>query len=227
MTLCDSIDTLAMAYLDDELATEERHELETHMTECASCKAELESVRADQFLLHTSLQAPRVTDTMRMRLTRVLDAAERDDVRTQRRRMSAWLLPGSAILAAAAAIVVFVGVGSKSSTQAPIAKRAGASVVKTAMRQQTRELLPEIEGPGTEERLKRLAGMAAPQMPASASRVKNGRFLPQGVNGHDATLISYDITVKGQHVQLSGLQIQDVSSDEMSEGDEVEANKPT
>ena len=38
MSLCESIDTLAMAYLDDELAAEERHELEPHLTECAACR---------------------------------------------------------------------------------------------------------------------------------------------------------------------------------------------
>jgi len=36
MSLCESIDTLAMAYLDDELAAEERHELEAHLTECTA-----------------------------------------------------------------------------------------------------------------------------------------------------------------------------------------------
>jgi anti-sigma factor RsiW len=225
MTLCESIDTLAMAYLDDELATEERHELETHLTACASCKAELDLARGSHNFLRTSLQAPRATDTMRMRIARALDGAERDELRTQRRRMSAWVLPGSAILAAAAAIAVFVGTSVKTGEQqAPVARaKLGGSVVKSALRQQTREVPPEIEGPGTDERLSKLAGMAAPRLPSSASRVIGGRFLPMGVNGHDATLISYDITLKGEHVQLSMLQIQDIGAEEMTDGDEVES----
>ena len=41
MSLCESIDTLAMAYLDDELASEERRELETHLHDCNACRAEV------------------------------------------------------------------------------------------------------------------------------------------------------------------------------------------
>src|SRR3569623_1382959 len=72
MSLCESIDTLAMAYLDDELASEERRELETHLHDCNACRAEVEGARADQALIQTSLVAPRMTDTMRMRLVKSL-----------------------------------------------------------------------------------------------------------------------------------------------------------
>jgi anti-sigma factor RsiW len=111
MSLCESIDTLAMAYLDDELAPEERRELETHLTECTSCRGEIDGARADQSLIQGSLVAPRATDTMRMRLLRSFDEADRETARAERKRMSSWLLPGGAIAAAAAAILVFVGVG--------------------------------------------------------------------------------------------------------------------
>ena len=55
MSLCDSIDTLSMAYLDDELAVEERHELETHLTECAICRTHVDGERADHELLQRVL----------------------------------------------------------------------------------------------------------------------------------------------------------------------------
>ena len=44
--LCHSIDTLSMAYLDDELAAEERRELELHLGECASCRGHLDGERS-------------------------------------------------------------------------------------------------------------------------------------------------------------------------------------
>ena len=47
MSLCASIDTLSMAYLDDELAAEERRELELHLVDCASCKQHLDGERTD------------------------------------------------------------------------------------------------------------------------------------------------------------------------------------
>ena len=46
------------AYLDDELAGEERRELETHIIDCASCRQHLESERADLELVRASLVAP-------------------------------------------------------------------------------------------------------------------------------------------------------------------------
>jgi hypothetical protein len=48
-------------------------------------------------------------------------------------------------------------------------------------------------------------------------------MLPGGVNGHDGTLLSYDITVGGHEVVLSLLVIQDVRPEEMHDGEEVDA----
>src|SRR5215218_5353702 len=104
MTVCNSIDTLSMAYLDDELATEERHELEAHLTECASCRGMLDRERADRSMIQRALAAPAAPDTLRARINRGLDAQDREDTREQRRRWSSYLLPTSAIMAAAAAI---------------------------------------------------------------------------------------------------------------------------
>jgi hypothetical protein len=217
MRLCDSIDTLAMAYLDDELATEERHELETHLLDCTGCRADVDSARADHDLLRNSLQAPRASDTMRMRLALALDTAERDEVRAERRRWSRWVLPGGAIAAAAAAILVFVGVGWK-----PPGQRVGA-VTQAGMRQQTRSLPLEAEMPSVGA----WAARGITDMPRvetlPGSRYLGRRALPEGVNGHDAMLFAFDVPVNGRRVVLSELKIAGVRAEEMSDGDEVEA----
>lgn len=226
MSLCESIDTLAMAYLDGELANEERRELDMHLTECTSCRAEVDGARADQSLIQTSLVAPRITGTMRMRMVKVLDEADKvtsiEIVKKQRRRFSQFVLPGSAILAAAAAIAVFVGVNVKSGTQ-PVA----GSIARAGVRQQTRALPLEVEGPRTGNWVRQFAAVNPPQVSQTGSQLLGARMLPNGVNGHDGTLLSYDIVVNNQHVVMSVLVIQDVRPDELSEGEEIDINGRT
>src|SRR6185503_12894375 len=110
MSLCDSIDTLAMAYLDDELAAEERHELEAHLTECSECRAHVDGERADHALIKRALVIAPAPDLLRAKLIKALDKEDAESSRAQRRRWTQYALPASAMIAAAAAIVMFVGV---------------------------------------------------------------------------------------------------------------------
>jgi hypothetical protein len=221
MTLCESIDTLAMAFLDGELATEEKHELETHLTECPSCRTEVDTARSDQELLHISLQAPRASDSMRMRIGKALEAAEKAEVidirRADRRRLSSWMLPGSAILAAAAAIFVFVGVGFKAPSESV------GSIAKAGVHQQTRSLPLEVQGASTGPWMRQFGSME-PQLEAPGSQVLGGRYLPSGVSGHDAWLIAYDVPMNDRRIVFTMLKIDGVSADQMADGEEIEAN---
>ena len=110
MSLCKTIDTLAMAYLDDELAAEERHELEAHLTECASCRSTLEQERADRSMIRRALAVPAAPDMLRARIHRSLDEQDRAETKATRRRLSSYLLLISAIAAAVAVIAMFVSV---------------------------------------------------------------------------------------------------------------------
>ncbi|HEX7703665.1 MAG TPA: anti-sigma factor [Kofleriaceae bacterium] len=222
MSLCESIDTLAMAYLDDELANEERRELDTHLTECASCRAEIDGARADQSLIQTSLVAPRATDTMRMRMVRALDAADRksaaEATKTSRKRLSSFLLPGTAMLAAAAAILVFVGVNMKSNNMTA----AVGSVARAGVRQQSRSLPLEVQGASTGAWVRQFAEVEPPHI-NTGSQLLGARMLPGGIGGHDGTLLNYQITVAGKPAVLSVLVIEDVKTEELSDGEEVNA----
>jgi Putative zinc-finger len=217
MSLCDSIDTLAMAYLDDELAAEERHELETHLTECSGCRTELDANRAEHDLLRTALAAPRASDSVRMRLGRALDEADRAEQRelrrAGRRRWTQWVLPGSAILAAAAAILVFVGVGMK-----PPGEHVG-SIAKAGVHQ--------LALPGFGKRSQDLEQFARMELPSEpGSKVIQSR---RGwLNGHDAALTAFDVPLKdGRRIVLSVLVLANVSPDEMADGEEVHAGGRT
>lgn len=226
MSLCESIDTLAMAYLDDELAPEERHELETHLTECAACKGGLDTARTDQSLIKIALAAPRPSDTMRVRLARSLDGADREATRAERRRWSAWLLPGSAIAAAAAALAMFVGsglVGTGLGGSGVTPKPAHSSITQVAVKQQTREMPFEVEGASTGPWLRQhFASMDLPKVQQPGSRLIGARLLP--VEGHDAALLAYAITVDNRPATLKLLVVEDLRDGEMTDGDEMTVN---
>src|SRR5690606_17855151 len=131
MSLCQSIDTLAMAYLDDELVSEERRELELHLLSCGTCKAHVESERAEISLVRKALAPPPAPATLRVSIQRLLEAEDRAAARAVRQRWTRFVLPGAATLAAAAALAVFVF-----AQPAPDAPAASGGVAREVMRVQ-------------------------------------------------------------------------------------------
>lgn len=217
MTLCSHIDTLSMAYLDDELAAEERHELETHLTECASCKSHVDAERVEHSVLRKALAAPPAPDIVRARIAKAIDLEDRAG---RRRRWAQWALPGSAIVAAAAAILVFVGVNVQPN-------RVG-SVAQDAVRQQTRTLPMEVQGTSTAAWLRQnFEPNLEPPRFEPGSQIVGGRLLPHGVNGHDAALVSYQVNLNGNPFLLSMLVVRELRGDEMTEGSEVKVDGRT
>src|SRR5689334_19934566 len=156
MSLCNSIDTLAMAFLDDELAAEERRELELHLLDCASCRHHVEGERADIELVRKALVAPPASAMLKARISRMLDAEDAAAARNERRRLSQWLLPGSAMAVAAVAILMFVGVG------VPGVGR-GSAVIGDVARQQVHPPPLEVRGASTDSWLREVAEVPAPQ----------------------------------------------------------------
>ncbi|MCA9674687.1 MAG: zf-HC2 domain-containing protein [Kofleriaceae bacterium] len=107
--ICASIDTLAMTYLDDELADEELRDLELHLRECASCRDRVDAERHELDQLRRRLQAPPAPDLMRARIAASLDREDATLGRAEwRSRLAAWSLPAAATLVAAAALLLFV-----------------------------------------------------------------------------------------------------------------------
>jgi anti-sigma factor RsiW len=220
MSLCESIDTLSMAYLDDELAAEERRELELHLTECPGCRSHLDGERSEHALLHRALAAPPAPALLRARLARALDAEDQAAARAARKRWTRFVLPGSAIAAAAAAMAMFVG--------GQIPSERGAAVVDQVVRQQIRPLPMEVQGPSTGSWLRQnFASMELPQVQAPTSQQLGARLLPGGVNGHDAALVQWQIDLGRGPFVLSMVAIQDVRDGELEGGEEQEINGRT
>jgi len=106
--LCDSIDTLSMAYLDDELAEEELRDFELHLLDCEACRGRVDEDRTALAEMRRRLAPPPTPDLLRARIGRALDAEDRSAARTARRqRVGRWLLPGAASIAAVAALGFF------------------------------------------------------------------------------------------------------------------------
>ena len=103
--LCDSIETLAMTFLDGELAGGDARELELHLVECGPCRGHLDQAAGEHARRRQRLAPPPTPELLRARVLRALD----DEDRQQRRPLTTWLLPGGAALAAVAALAVFVG----------------------------------------------------------------------------------------------------------------------
>jgi hypothetical protein len=197
MSLCESIDTLSMAYVDDELAAEERRELELHLTECAACRAHVDTERADHVLIARALAAPPASDLLRAKIARSLDGEDK----ARRWRWTQYMLPGSAIIAAAAAIAVFVGVK-------PATEHEVGTVAREAVRQASKPLPMDVRGPETDPFLQKNAGIAGPRCPA-AQEIGARQV---AVNGHDGVLVTYNV---GGRFNLTMLAMKGVAPDEL------------
>jgi anti-sigma factor RsiW len=219
MSLCSSIETLAMAYLDDELVAEERRELELHLLGCASCKQHVDGERSDLALVRKSLVAPPAPGTLKIAIQRALDAADREAVRTVRRGWFQWMLPGAATLAAAAAIAVFVFV------RPPAAESPGA-VAQEAARQQSRVLPLEVQGTSTGPWLrKHFAPVEPPQFAEPGIELLGARL--SSVAGHDAALVRYLVTVGQNQYPLTAVVMVGLRGDELSGGTPIKVGDRT
>jgi anti-sigma-K factor RskA len=92
-------------YALDALSKEERAELEQHLAGCASCRLELEQLRADTALLAMSAAGPRPPRRARQRLLDAVAREPRSSAVVQSSARSSWW--GWLGWAATAAVVVF------------------------------------------------------------------------------------------------------------------------
>jgi anti-sigma-K factor RskA len=145
-SLCASIDTLAMTYLDDELAEEELRDFEMHMIDCAGCRARVDAEREALADLRSKLAPPATPDVVRARLFATLDGEDERTSREERKsRVAGWLLPGAASFAAVAALALFAW--SRLPADAP--DSVASDVARTQM-QSPRVALPVIAGEAPE-----------------------------------------------------------------------------
>ena len=215
MTLCQNIETLSMAFLDDELVAEERRELELHLLDCAGCRQRVDAERTDLDLVRKALVAPPASALLKARISRALDAEDTAALRSERRRWSRWLLPGASIAAAAAALLVFLGVG------APHADSQHGSDVANVVKWQSRGPL-EVRGASTGPWLRaNFAPVEPPQFTEPGISLLGGRLLPNGIANHDAALLQYLVDFGSERLSLTAVVLKDLQGDEFNDGQGV------
>jgi anti-sigma factor RsiW len=225
--LCQSIDTLAMAFLDDELAAEEKRELELHLIDCASCKTHVETERAELQSIRKALAPPPAPDMVKARLAVMLDTADREEQQRDRQRARStfgrWLLPGAAMIAASAAIFAFVMIRPPAAPQT-------AAVAKEVVRQQTRTLPLEVRGASTGPWLREnfSSAISPPQFRAQRGldiTLQGARLT--AVNGHNAAQLRYLVTSGDSRFTLTAVVIDELSNDDLTGGTPVRVGDRT
>jgi anti-sigma factor RsiW len=218
-----------MAYLDDELAAEERHELEAHLTECTQCRGHVVQERADRSIVRKALAVGPAPDLLRARIGKALDAEDRAEQKAQRRRWYQYVLPGSALVAAAAAIALFVGVQAESKQQLATSttrRNAVNAKVSDSVANVTKRSLPlEVQGASTGPWLRQnfAPQIEPPRFVDNGSDILGARLLPGGIDGHDAAMVTYRVPYQGKQLDLSVLFVADVD-DDWIDGQAVKVN---
>lgn len=215
MSLCTSIDTLSMAYLDDELAREERRELELHLVECTGCRGHLDGERAELEFVRKALVAPLAPELLKAKIARSLDAEDKVIATQDRKRWQRFMLPGSAMLAAAAALLVFV-TSMKGSTDS----HAAPAVAHEVARQERRPLPLEVQGASTGPWLRQhFAAVEPPQFENNNIELIGARAT--AIAGHDAALLRYLVNVGVNRVSLTAVLISNLRREELPDGEQV------
>jgi anti-sigma factor RsiW len=227
MSLCQSIDTLAMAFLDDELVPEERRELELHVLDCATCRHHVEAERRELDMVRKALAPPPAPELMKVRIARALDDEDRQAARADRQRsisfVSRWLLPGSAMIAAAAAIVVTI----VSVRQPAEISRSGA-MTKEVVRQQNRTMPLEVQGAGTGPWLREnFAPIEPPQFRAPKLEIELLGARLTAVSGHNAAQLRYLVTSGHNRFTLTAVVIDELRSEDLTGGTPIKVGERT
>jgi anti-sigma factor RsiW len=214
-----------MAFLDDELVAEERRELELHLLQCTSCKQHVETERAELQVIRKALAPPPAPDMFKARLGRVLDDADRDAQRIERQRtrsvVGRLLLPGAAVLAAAAAIFTFVAIK-------PAGPAKTGVVAKEVVRQQARTMPLEVRGASTGTWLREnFAPIEPPQFRAPRLDIVLQGARLTAVSGHNAAQLRYRVTSGDNQFTLTAVVIDELTNDELSGGTPIKVGDRT
>jgi len=206
-TLCDTIDTLAMVYLDHELDVAERRELELHLHSCTACRDHIAAKRDSRVKLRALLAPPPVPSSVRARIESGLDTEEKRWVKHRRSALVHRALPTIAVAAAAAALAVFFFTPSQSSSPTHEAIRSAIDLPSS------RPL--EVQGPSTSAWLARnfqtdvavpaFDGSSVRQIGASRTRITN----------HDVPEIFYEVVSGPNRFALSVLAFSTVRPGEL------------
>ena len=203
-----------MAYLDDELAAEERRELELHLLDCAACRDHVDAERKSRVALRARLAAPPAPALLRARIERSLDAADKTAAGVRRTALSRWILPGAGVAAAAAALVVFVAMPP--AIEQPAASTKGALAAE-AVREQAQPRPLEVHGADTRMWLARNVrpGVEVPRFDDGGGIREVGARRVR-IAGHEGAQVFYQLPFGPTSFELQAYVFADVDPESLS-----------
>ena len=149
-TQCKDIEALLPTYLDGELAPHDQLSLEHHVADCAPCREQVRAERDHLDRIRTLLAPPPPPPGLDGRVRRALDQEDARALRARRRAGGAWILPGAATLAAAAALALFAVSVVQDVRGGGDAAPQAASAVREPIAERARDL-PVVAGRGTRD----------------------------------------------------------------------------
>lgn len=189
-TQCKDIETLLPTYLDGELAPHDRLSFEHHVADCADCRERVRDEASYLERVRSLLAPPAAPAALVERVRAGLDQEDRRTLAARRRVSLAWVLPGGASLAAAAALVLFV---VSELRPAPVAS-GEAPTVRQAVRDRFNDSPVRVGSPqevSVEAQQYLRKPVKTPQFRPAGAALRG--WQPRELDGRDAVLFLYDV----------------------------------
>ncbi len=189
-TQCKDIETLLPTYLDGELDPHDRLSFEHHTADCADCRERVREEAVHLQRVRALLAPPAPPAELFHRVRAGLDQEDRRAMQVRRRTGWAWVLPGGASLAAAAALVMFM---VSELRPVPVAVRE-APTVRQAVQDRVNDSPVRVGSPqevsvAAQQYLRK--PVRTPQFRPAGSSLRG--WQPRELDGRDAVLLLYDV----------------------------------
>lgn len=189
-TQCKDIESLLPSYLDGELDPHDRLSFEHHTADCVECRDRVREEAAYLQRVRTLLAPPATPAELIKRVHAGLDQEDRRATQVRRRIGFAWVLPGGASLAAAAALVMFMVTELRPTPVVP----AEAPAVRLAVQDRVNNSPVRVGSPqevsvAAQEYLRK--PFRTPQFRPAGASLRG--WQPRELDGRDAVLLLYDV----------------------------------
>jgi len=209
-TQCSDIGSLIQMYLDGELTDRDLHDFEHHVATCEPCRGELERETEFHQEMGRQLAPPPAGDLLRRRIQQALDAEDAASSRVSRRARWNWVLPGAAMVAAAAALIVFATDQLTPSLRvAEPAPQVAEVQVQQHKFSSTRPVpqpvtpTPVLEVPRVDDVGVNSISMAHAARDFSGLAVTLRGFQPTELSGRPAALFAYDVVANARRYRMA------------------------
>ncbi len=197
------IDSMVIqAYLDGELEGTDLAELERQLSTSKELRERVEEAEREHLALREMLRPPRAPAALRTRVMAQLDVEDRHFMRSRLRAAASWSLPAASVLAAAAALVLFMVRTGQPGEVEPTMTRGDAVTPRIATTQArpmpvvASTVAAEADAPAFDRYF--ASPISPPRFAAQSVRLDGWR--PARLRGYEAVELQYTVvTASGAH----------------------------